>query len=138
MCTPSGFHTQKGYELTSANKLTSAMEDYLEMIFRLSQEEGYTRIHLLAKHLNVKPSSASKMVDNLKALGLVRAEKYGSIRLTEQGVSRGQYLLYRHGVINRLLCLINNSEDELEQAERIEHYIDERTVHNMDLLIKKL
>ena len=71
MDVPSKFHTQKGYELAEQNKLTAAMEDYLEMICRLSREEGYTRVHLLAKHLNVKPSSASKMVDQLKESGLV-------------------------------------------------------------------
>ena len=136
MDVPSKFHTQKGYELAEQNKLTAAMEDYLEMICRLSREEGYTRVHLLAKHLNVKPSSASKMVDHLKESGLVQAERYGCIRPTPEGIALGDYLLYRHNLLNQFLCYINHSDNEPEQVERIEHFIDERTIRNIAIFLE--
>lgn len=126
-----GFHTQKGYELADESQLTAAMEDYLEMICRLSGEGGYTRISPLSRELQVKPSSASKMVDHLKELGLVRAEKYGCVTPTDKGRAMGRYLLYRHDLLNRFLCAINGTGGELEQVERIEHFIDERTVRNI-------
>lgn len=126
-----GFHTQKGYEKASENQLTAAMEDYLEMICRLSGDSGYTRVGPLSRNLHVKPSSASKMVDHLKETGFVRAEKYGCITLTEEGWEKGRYLLYRHGLLNEFLCKINGTAQELEQVERIEHFIDERTVRNI-------
>lgn len=135
---PSNFHTQKGYDLAAQSKLTAAMEDYLEMICRLSGDNGYTRVHLLAEHLNVKPSSASKMVDNLKDLGLAQAERYGCISPTPEGYALGEYLLYRHNLLNRFLCWVNHSDSELEQVERIEHYIDERTIRNIALLLDRL
>lgn len=131
------FHTQKGYELAAKKRMTAAMEDYLEMICRLSKTDGYTRTHILARSLNVKPSSASKMVDNLKALGLVDSEKYGIVQPTETGLAAGNYLLYRHNLLNRFLCYINGSEDELQQVERIEHFIDERTVGNIALFLEQ-
>lgn len=134
----SDFHTQKGYELAAQNQLTAAMEDYLEMICRLCEDEGYTRVHLLAQHLNVKPSSASKMSDHLKELGLVDAEKYGCISPTATGLALGKYLLYRHSLLNRFLCLLNHTESELEQVERIEHFIDERTIRNIAVLVEQL
>ena len=56
------FYTQKGYEMRSGQTVTSAMEDYLEMICRQARTEGYARINFLAQRLNVRPSSASKMV----------------------------------------------------------------------------
>ena len=133
----SEFHTQKGYEMTSENALTAAMEDYLEMICRLSAPEGYTRVHLLAQHLNVKPSSASKMVDNLKALGLVRSERYGCVTPTERGRELGGYFLHRHETLNRLLCFLNGTGEELEQAERIEHFFDERTIRNIARFLER-
>lgn len=133
----SDFHTQKGYELAAKKRMTAAMEDYLEMICRLSQQDGYTRIHNLAHSLNVKPSSASKMVDNLKALNLVCSEKYGIIQPTESGLAAGNYLLYRHNLLNRFLCYINHSEDELQQVERIEHFINEQTIANISLFLEK-
>lgn len=50
----------------------------------------------------------------------------------------GNYLLYRHDVIHRFLCLLNHSEDELEQAEKIEHFLTCETVKNLDLLSQKI
>ena len=134
---PSHCHTQKGYELAGGSPLTAAMEDYLEMLCRLCGTEGFTRVHLLAERLNVQPSSASKMVDGLKREGLVKAEKYGLLRLTPRGEEVGRYLLYRHGVLHRALCLLNHTESELEQTERIEHFIDRRTVENLARLLER-
>ena len=79
------FYTQKGYQMRSQHALTGAMEDYLEMICRQAEADGCARIGLLAEGLNVRPSSASKMVYQLRALGLVAFEKYGLIQPTEKG-----------------------------------------------------
>lgn len=132
------FHTLKGYELSEDNEITSSMEDYLEMICRLLKTEEYVRISVLAEKLNVKPSSASKMVNNLKMLGLVTFEKYSYIKLTEKGAVIGEYLLYRHEVINEFLCLVNNSESELEQVEKIEHFLNKKTIDNLKRITGKI
>jgi DtxR family Mn-dependent transcriptional regulator len=122
----SDFYTFKGYQLNDDTRITSSMEDYLE------------RINELADRLHVKPSSASKMVSNLKYLGLVSFEKYGYIKPTDKGMAIGEYLLYRHDVLNDFLCLINNSEDETEQVEKIEHFLDEKTIRNIEKHIKSI
>ena len=132
------FYTLKGYELAEGSEITSSMEDYLEMICRLLKTEEYVRISVLAEKLNVKPSSASKMVNNLKMLGLVTFEKYGYIKLTEKGAVIGEYLLYRHEVINEFLCLVNNSESELEQVEKIEHFLNKKTIDNLKKITGKI
>ena len=64
------FYTQKGYQLNETNELTASMEDYLEMICRILKRTDVVRINELAEKLNVKPSSASKMVNNLKRRGI--------------------------------------------------------------------
>lgn len=132
------FYTLKGYQLNEAVDLTSAMEDYLEMICRIYKSTGIVRVNDLSKMLNVKPSSVTKMVQQLKDLGYVNSEKYGQIDLTEQGLAEGEYLLYRHAVINRFLCVLNNSENELEQVEKIEHFLTRTTVENLNKLTKWL
>lgn len=126
------FYTQKGYQLKNHSGVTGAMEDYLEMICRQARAEGFVRINFLAGRLNVRPSSASKMVYNLRALGLVEFEKYGLIRPSEAGQALGNYLLYRHDVLHRFFCLVNGSADELEQVEQIEHFVREDTVRNLE------
>ena len=47
------FYTLKGYSLLEHIQITSSMEDYLEMICRLSQDGTPVRIGDLAKCLHV-------------------------------------------------------------------------------------
>ena len=82
----SGFYTLKGYSLNENEKLTSSMEDYLEMICRILQKNEVVRIRELAENLHVKPSSASKMVNNLKEAGYIEFKKYGYIEITQKGL----------------------------------------------------
>jgi len=131
------FHTVRGYQLLEQNKknLTSAMEDYLEMICRNSLKEGYLRINKLAELLNVKASSASKMVQKLGELGLLKYEKYGIIILSESGKEIGEFLLGRHNIIEKFLETIGINENLLIETELIEHNISSNTLMNIKLLI---
>ena len=131
----SKFYTLKGYSLQEDNLITSSMEDYLEMIYRIHISGGAVRVREVAERLNVKPSSVSKMVSNLKNQGLILSEKYGYIQLTDTGLKLGQYLVFRHDTLHRLLCYINQSDNELEQVEKIEHFINKETVENIKKLL---
>ncbi|KZL91407.1 metal-dependent transcriptional regulator [Clostridium magnum] len=130
------FHTVRGYELQRNNKniLTSALEDYLEMIYRNSLSEAYIRINILAQLLNVKASSASKMVKKLGQLGMVNYEKYGIVTLTDEGKKLGEFLLNRHNTIENFLSFIGCKENALIQTELMEHIITTDTVKNMQIL----
>lgn len=132
------FYTLKGYQVHVPAGLTPAMEDYLEMICRLMEYREVVRIGELAGKLHVKPSSATRMIRQLKAAGCVNSERYGYVCLTEKGRREGEYLLYRHRVLQRFLCLINRTEDELEQVEKIEHFLNRLTVENLDALADRL
>lgn len=132
------FYTLKGYQLHSGGDITEAMEDYLEMICRHIQENGYVRINFLADQLHVRPSSASKMVGKLRELELVTFEKYGLIVPTEKGSAIGRYLLWRHEVLHRFFCRLNHSECQLEQVEKVEHFMSRETVENLEKLTERL
>ena len=132
------FYTLKGYALLENNAITASMEDYLEMIYRIATDGEVVRVKTLAARLNVKPSSASKMVQNLRGAGLVSAEKYAYIQLTDAGNTFGRYLVNRHDILHRFLCYVNRSENELEQVEKIEHFINKKTVENIERLLETL
>ena len=132
------FYTLKGYALMEASAITSSMEDYLEMAYRIHLSGEAIRVGNLAENLNVKPSSATKMVSNLKKEGLVTSEKYGYIKLTNAGIKLGKYLVFRHDTLHSFLCYINQSRNELEQVEKIEHFINAKTVNNIKRLLDKL
>ena len=132
------FYTLKGYALLEDNTITSSMEDYLEMIYRIHSSGEVVRVGALAEWLNVKPSSATKMVGNLKKQGLVSSEKYSYIKLTTAGSELGKYFVFRHDTLHQFLCYINQSVNELEQVEKIEHFINAKTVSNIRKLLEGL
>ena len=130
------FHTVRGYEILDKGKklLTNSMEDYLEMIYRTSIEEGYTRINLLAEALNVQASSVTKMVQKLNKLGLIKYEKYGIIQLTEDGKGIGIFLMKRHKTIEGFLKLIGLEENILLNTELIEHNVTSDALYKIEML----
>ena len=132
------FHTWKGYQLLHSEEITESMEDYLEMLCRHMRDHDYMRINLLAQRLNVRPSSASKMVSKLRGLELVEAEKYGLIMLTDKGKSVGEYFLWRHEVLHRFFCRLNHTDNELQQVELVEHFINKETLENLEKLTQQM
>ncbi len=133
-----GFYTLKGYQRNEINDLTASMEDYLEMICRILRKTEVVRINELANKLHVKPSSASKMVHNLKEAGYIKFQKYGYIAVTKKGIETGEYLLHRHDVLHNLLCMINQTDNELNQVEKMEHFINETTVNNIEKFLNEI
>lgn len=144
------FRTLNGYRRQRVSRMTESMEDYLEMIFRMTSrtdtagQDGIAGnrmavgVNEIAAKLHVRPSSASKMTGKLREQGWVTFEKYGQIRLTEQGRERGEYLLWRHNVLSEFFRRLNHSEGELRQVEQIEHFLDEQTIRNLEKLIPQL
>lgn len=129
------FRTVRGYELHEKNKrlLTSAMEDYLEMIYRETIDTAYVRISTLAKNLNVNPSSSTKMVQRLAILNMVTYEKYGLIQLTKKGEELGEYLFKRHQTVEKFLCFLTNKLDCLHDTEIIEHNVGADLLNNLNM-----
>jgi Mn-dependent DtxR family transcriptional regulator len=114
--------------------LSASMEDYLEMIFRLSAQAGYTRVLELASALHVQPPSATTMIQRLAHEGLVAYERYGTISLTDEGKQIGVYLLHRHNVLEEFLVLLGVA-NPLIDAERIEHNISDEAMAGIGRLL---
>lgn len=130
------FRTFRGYALTNAgDHLTPSMEDYLEMAFRLSQEDGYTRVNDLARSLNVKPPSVTSMIQRMYDKGLIRYEKYGVIHLTTLGKQVGRFLLKRHFMLEYFFRAVGVPDNLLENVERIEHNLTSEATECLSLLV---
>ena len=134
------FYTMKGYEIKEEGreKLTTSMEDYLEMICRITLDGKPVHVGDLSKKLHVRPSSVTKMIQQLGEAGYIHAEKYGIIFLTDKGREEGRYLLDRHRIIHSFLCALNHTKNELEQVEKIEHFLNRQTVENLKKLTEQL
>lgn len=122
------YHTFSEYMKKSGNLLTASMEDYLEMIYRLSVNTGFTRINELSDALNVHPPSATRMVQRLGKQNLLKYEKYGVIILKDEGKLLGELLLKRHNTIETFLKIMGIPKGILlTETEKIEHTISEDT-----------
>ena len=130
------FYTFRGYSLLQGSEgLTPSMEDYLEMICRLSRQDGYTRAQEIANALHVKPPSVSRMVQRLARKGFVRYEKYDIVRLTPEGEEIGLYLMKRHELLEEFLRLIG-LEDTLSDAEKVEHNLSDMAISHIARLME--
>ncbi len=123
------FRTFSGYMKKEEHMLSASMEDYLEMIYRLSKDTGFTRINELSDALNVHPPSATRMVQKLGLLNLLQYEKYGVILLRAEGKRLGELLLERHNMIESFFQLLGiNDETILTETEKVEHTLSDETV----------
>jgi len=109
--------------------LTPALEDYLEVIYRLSQENGTARISDIAQKMDIAKSSVTQAITTLRREGMVYQDRYGPVLLTPKGEKRAREVWYRHRVIRRYL------EEALQVSPAIadrdacimEHNISEET-----------
>ncbi|HBC97202.1 MAG TPA: Fur family transcriptional regulator [Clostridium sp.] len=119
------FFTFREYMRKDRELLSPSAEDYMEMIYRLSADKGFTRVNDLASALNVQPPSVTKMIQKLADLKLIKYEKYGVIMLELSGMEIGKSLLERHNIIEKFLEFLNVTEGLLQETEKIEHTINE-------------
>lgn len=127
------FYTFQKY--IKENNLTISEEDYLEMIYRLSLIDGYTRVKELSSSINVKPPSVTSMLKKLTLKNLIIHKSYGIIELTNKGKELGKIFLDRHESIEQFLILINTKENILEETEKIEHTLSPDTIYNIKQLV---
>ncbi|MDF2617162.1 MAG: iron (metal) dependent repressor, DtxR family [Sedimentibacter sp.] len=125
------YYTLRGYKIKNEEVLSSSMEDYIEMIYRISLSSEEVRVNDLSVALNVQPPSTTKMIKRLSNGGYVYYEKYGLIKLTDKGNDIGDYLLKRHKTIYEFLKIIGIEKDLLEQTEKLEHAINESTLNRI-------
>lgn len=131
-----GFYTFREYMNRIGKTLTASMQDYLEMIYRLSREKGYTRIAQLSNALNVQPPAATRMVQKLAIMKLIKYQKYGILELEDSGKLLGESLIERHNIVEKFLKVLGVGEDMLlEETEKTEHMLSSETLHCVSVFI---
>lgn len=113
--------------------LTPALEDYLEVILRLSEETGSAKISEIARRLNIAKPSANQAINNLRREGLVSQERYGPVYLTEKGRSKAEEVWRRHRIISRYLREVLQVSPKIAEQDAcmIEHIISPETLAQM-------
>ena len=115
-------------------ELRASGEDYLEAIWVLQKKNGAVRSIDVVRHLDRSKPSVSRAIHLLQAGGFLEVDGR-LLCLTDSGRAFGQYLLYRHDLLHQFLCFLNHSQNELEQVEKIEHFVDEKTVRSIQAFL---
>jgi DtxR family manganese transport transcriptional regulator len=120
------------FQRTREDHSRERAEDYVEMIDTLIRENGEARAVELAQRLGVSHVTVSKMVQRLQREGLVTAQRYRSIFLTEKGAEIATASRARHDLVVEFLGALGVSHDVAAiDAEGIEHHVSDETLAAM-------
>ena len=105
-----------------------AIEDYLKTIFNLAQDESPVTTSRIAAARDVKPASATGMIQRLAKLNLADYEKHRGVTLTPAGERIALEVIRHHRLLEAYLIeALGFSWDEVhEQADILEHVISEK------------
>lgn len=114
--------------------ITAAMEDYLKVIYRLSEDGHRVTTQSIAERLHVAAPSVTGMIKRLADLKLVEHERYRSVGLTAAGHKTALEIVRHHRLLELYLAeALGYSWDEVhDEAERLEHTISEEFEARID------
>lgn len=112
-------------------------EDYLEAIYELCRDKGFTRVKEIASYLNVKPATVSEMLNKLSKEGYVVYRKRLFVKLTEKGIKVAEDVRDRRKTLIKFLTALGVPKEIAERdACTIEHVLHESTVNQLKLFVK--
>jgi len=114
-------------------KLTTKEEDYLETIFRLSEQLDEVGISDVAKERGVTLPTVISAVTRLKRDGLISKQHYGKIHLNPTGRKRAREIYKRHKAIKAFLIEILELSPGIAEKEacRMEHAMQPETINRL-------
>ena len=126
------------FQRTREDHSRERAEDYVEMIESLIRESGEARAVELSLRLGVSHVTVSKTIRRLQKEGLVTAQPYRSIFLTDEGAALAEASRERHTLVVAFLTSLGVSDDTANaDAEGIEHHVSEETLSAMRRSLKR-
>lgn len=120
------------FRRTREDHARETAEDYVEMILSLIEEGGEARAVDLADRMGVSQVTVGKTLQRLRREGLIIAQPYRSIHLTQDGRQMATDARDRHQLVLRFLERIGvPRETAIIDAEGIEHHVSEETLAAM-------
>jgi DtxR family Mn-dependent transcriptional regulator len=113
--------------------LSRSVEDYLKVIYALSESGEVASTSAIAEVLEVQPASVTGMVKRLAELGYLEHIPYRGVQLTEAGSREALRVLRRHRILETYLAerLGYPWEEVHREAEQLEHAASERLIERM-------
>ena len=122
----------------NAPTLSRSVEDYLKVIYVVSQEGQAASTGVIAEALDVQPASVSGMVKRLAESGYVEHLPYKGVRLSAEGAREALRIIRRHRVLETYLSqrLGYSWDDVHAEAERLEHAASDELIDRMASMLE--
>lgn len=120
-------------------KLTSSLEDYLEVICNYIDANKVVRAIDISKELNVSRASVTEALKKLAGKKLLIYDRYGSITMTEEGLKEARNVVARHTTLQKFFEEIIGL-DKIEASQnacRVEHVISEQAFNKIVEFVDK-
>lgn len=116
-----------------ASDLSRSVEDYLKVIYHLTEAGKSASTNDIAESLDVAAPSVSGMIKRLAEAGLVEHLPYKGVTLTPDGARAALQILRRHRIIESyLVSSLGYSWDNVhDEAEQLEHAVSDELVERM-------
>ena len=116
------------------NTVSSEAEEYLEVIYKLEERNGFAKTLEIAKQLGLSPGSVTNTIENLEKRNLIVHELYKGVKLTRRGRKIALAVIRKHRLSERLLTDILGMDwsQVHEAACRLEHGISEEVLRLME------
>ncbi|NCB37454.1 MAG: metal-dependent transcriptional regulator [Erysipelotrichia bacterium] len=115
-------------------RVSGALESYLEQIAELQLEYGAVRTSDLADRMGCKRSSVTNALQRLSEKGLIHYQSYRPVTLTEEGQKTILTLNRYHEILADFLENVLAFPEEFAQQEacRLEHRVSLCTIERMN------
>jgi len=103
------------------------VEEYLEILYKLSRSEERLGTSAIAKSLNFAPASVTQMLKKLDRMGYVKYSPYKGTSLTDRGLTTAKKITRKHRLLERFLYdILKIKKDRVHrQACEMEHSLSD-------------
>jgi DtxR family Mn-dependent transcriptional regulator len=121
--------------MSRTTELSEAVEDYLKVIYQLTDGGEAATTAAIARHMGVRDASVTGMIQRLAGMHppLVEYRKHHGAHLTEAGRQKALRVIRRHRLIEQFLVeKLSYAWDEVHgEAEELEHAASEQFVDRL-------
>lgn len=119
--------------------LTERIEDYLEMLLRVTQKKKFAQAKDISEILGVTPSSVTEMFQKMSKMGFINYQKYSGVTLTEKGEAAANVVYQKHKILENFLVTLGVEEKiAIRDACKIEHKASKETLLRLERFIEFL
>ncbi|MCR4428590.1 MAG: metal-dependent transcriptional regulator [Caldiserica bacterium] len=109
--------------MTDQKIATERIEEYLETLYHLLEGGQEISVSLVSQKLGISPPSVFEMFQKLIEEGYLKSSGRGDYQLTEEGKAKGENIVRRHRLLERLLVDVLKMDWGIahDEACRLEH-----------------